>query len=222
MRKSLLFFACLSIVSLIAFGNGPKNSKGMKVSSMENSVSGKKRSHTKNFSRIIAYRELTLQKVMNELQDNIPGIQYDSIYCSLSKKEVLNLDWINKEQIEELYEFTLFTEAYKLKLNDRQYLIIQGEPAGATGIGVDYKQYECFEFGNDKPIFEFSSLYGGPFSLFYNKELNNVGYWELTKERPPLPDTVEVDPYVYVIMQSAYTNGNCIHQKIIDKGTWQE
>lgn len=144
-----------------------------------------------------------------------PNLSFDSEYLSLSKDECIELKWMEKDHIEEFYEFTIFTKAYKLKLNGKQYLVLLGQPAGATGIGVDYKEYECYEFYHKKPILEFSSLQDSPFSLFYNQENDNIGYWALTKEQKFNRDSTYTEIDDYNIVLSVYTNKKRIFSKII-------
>lgn len=215
-KKVLFFYICFSILSFVACNNAEKRNEGKKNSSMEDSIVDKKSvNHTIEEAQDNIPREFSIQQIMNKLQNQISTLEFDSSYSALSKKDCLNLPWINNEHIYEFYEVTLSTKAYKLKLNNKQYLILFGQPAGATGMGVDYKEYECYEYGNDKPTLEFSSLYAGPFAIFYNKEQNNIGYWELTKEPPIDSDSIYKDVTDYKTMLSVFTNGNCIYKDFI-------
>lgn len=149
------------------------------------------------------------------LKKKFPGFSFDSEYHPMSKDECLKLKWIEKKHIEDFYEFTAFTKTYKLKLNNKYYLILSGQPAGATGIGVDYKEYECYEFNNSKPILEFSSLQDSPFSVFYNREKENIGYWTLTKEHRLNSDSTYTEIEEYNIVLSVYTNKKCLFSTTI-------
>lgn len=156
-------------------------------------------------------------QLVDMLKEKYPYFSFDSASCAMSKDDCLKLGWIDKKHIEEFYEVTAFTEAYKLTLKQKHYLLLFGQSAGATGIGVDYKEYECYEYGQKEPIMEFSSLHGSPCSVFYNKDNGQIGYWELSKEQRinEDPTCAEVDDYD--IKLSVYTNKKCIHSELLDK-----
>ncbi len=156
-------------------------------------------------------------QLVDMFKEKYPHCSFDSASCSISKVECLKLEWIDKKHIEEFYEVTTFTEAYKLSLNQKHYLLLFGQPAGATGIGVDYKEYECYEYGHKEAILEFSSLHGSPCSVFYNIDNGQIGYWELSKEQRVNKDSTCTEIDDYDIKLSVYTNKKCIHSELLDK-----
>lgn len=213
-----ILFCCISVFFLVACENAGKRKEEITVDTLDNCmVDYESTNQTIEESDQYACRKISLLQIINKLQKHILYIEFDSSYSVLSKNDCMNLNWINRDHITEFYEFTNFTEAYRLKLNDRQYLILMGQPAGATGIGTDYYEYKCYEYCRDTPIFVFSSLYAGPFAIFYNKEKNNIGYWELAKEFSIGADSVCSDPSEYEISLSVFTKDSCIYKDLIGR-----
>ena len=101
------------------------------------------------------------------------------IYDEIAKDDLLNDKKIESlaDQVNEFYEFTFFTVAYKLKYKNQQYLIMIGQAAGATGLGVDYWNYRLYSLDSDVVIPEFSSLVKTPLSFFFNNK-GELGYFQ--------------------------------------------
>ena len=148
-------------------------------------------------------------KIAEKLQERFPNLCFDHSFRILSKKDCLKLKWMKEGRVEEFYEFTFFTEAFQLQLGNKNYLILLGQAAGATGIGADYREYECYEYGNETPVLKFSSLISTPFAMFFDKETKKIGYWDITKEQRTGPEGICDDPYSdYDVILSAYLNTN--------------
>ena len=86
-------------------------------------------------------------QITESLHKRFPNLGFDSSFRVLSKKDCLELKWMKEDRVEEFYEFTEFTEAFQLQFGNKYYLILLGQAAGATGIGADYREYECYEYG---------------------------------------------------------------------------
>ncbi|MFV0530507.1 MAG: hypothetical protein ACK5MD_03625 [Flavobacteriales bacterium] len=109
---------------------------------------------------------------------------FNTISDSLNKKGALNrnkyyeiknnasLDNFYKnnyydELIKNFYQYNSFVERYILENFNRKYLILIGQAKGATGIGIDYWNYECFLLTKKSDVIKFSSLSKTPLSLFF-------------------------------------------------------
>lgn len=77
--------------------------------------------------------------------------------------------------IEEFDEITVFSGFYLMRHSSSEYLIMIGQAAGATGIGVDYWNYRCYALESDLIITDFHSLVKTPFS-FYSDNQNKLHY----------------------------------------------
>lgn len=95
----------------------------------------------------------------------------DIHYFRTNKNELFNNPSIKEkaffESIKSFYENTLFSESYILEKNHEQYLIFIGQSGGATGIGVNYWNYECYNLKNNNSI-RFSSLSKTPYCIFFD------------------------------------------------------
>lgn len=87
------------------------------------------------------------------------------------------------DEVTEFYEFTFFTDSYIMKYQNEELLIMIGQAAGATGIGVDYWNYRCYSLNSDLVIPEFVSLVKTPFSVFIDSE-GEIGHLEIEDNRP--------------------------------------
>lgn len=87
------------------------------------------------------------------------------------------------DEVTEFYEFTVFTDSYIMKYQNEELLIMIGQAAGATGIGVDYWNYRCYSLNSDLVIPEFASLVKTPFSVFIDSE-GEIGHLEIEDNRP--------------------------------------
>ena len=157
-------------------------------------------------------------QITESLHKRFPNLGFDSSFRVLSKKDCLNLKWMKPNRVEEFYEFTDFTEAFQLKLGDKDYLILLGQAAGATGTGADYREYECYEYGNKTPVLKFFSLISTPFAVFFDKETNKIGYWDITKEQRTGPEGICEDPYSdYDVILSAHIDEKPIYTVILER-----
>lgn len=157
-------------------------------------------------------------KIAEKLQKRFLDLCFDHSFRILSKKDCLELKWMKEGRVEEFYEFTVFTEAFQLKFRDKDYLILLGQAAGATGIGVGYREYECYEYGNETPVLEFSSLISTPLAVFFDNKTNKIGYWDITKEERIGPDGICEDPYCdYDVILSAHIDQETIYTEILEK-----
>lgn len=157
-------------------------------------------------------------QIAEKLQKKYPNLCFDHSFRTLSKKDCLKLKWMKEDRVEEFYEFTRYTEAFQLKFGDKDYLILLGQAAGATGTGVDYREYECYEYGNKTPILEFFSLISTPFAVFFDKETNKIGYWDITKEERTGPEGICEDPYSdYDVILSAHIDEKPIYTEILER-----
>lgn len=157
-------------------------------------------------------------QIAEKLQKRFPDLCFDHSFRTLTKKDCLKLKWMKEDRVEEFYEFTDFTEAFQLKLGDKDYLILLGQAAGATGIGADYREYECYEYGNKTPVLKFFSLISTPFAVFFDKETNKIGYWDITKEQRTGPEGICEDPYSdYDVILSAHIDEKPIYTVILER-----
>lgn len=158
-------------------------------------------------------------QIAEKLQKRYPNLCFDHSFRTLTKKDCLKLKWMKEDRVEEFYEFTVFTEAFQLQFENKYYLILLGQAAGATGIGVGYREYECYEYGNETPILKFFSLISTPFAVFFDKETNKIGYWDITKEERTGPEGICEDPYSdYDVILSAHIDEKPIYTEILEKG----
>lgn len=157
-------------------------------------------------------------QIAEKLQKRFPDLCFDHSFRILSKKDCLELKWMKEDRVEEFYEFTEFTEAFQLQFGNKYYLILLGQAAGATGTGVDYREYECYEYGNGTPILKFFSLISTPFAMFFDKETNKIGYWDITKEERIGPEGICENPYTdYDVILSAHIDQKAIYTEILEK-----
>ena len=157
-------------------------------------------------------------QIAEKLQKKYPNLCFDHSFRTLTKKDCLKLKWMKEDRVEEFYEFTFFTEAFQLKLGNKDYLILLGQAAGATGIGADYREYECYEYGNKTPVLKFFSLISTPFAVFFDKETNKIGYWDITKEQRTGPEGICENPYTdYDVILSAHIDEEPIYTEILER-----
>lgn len=142
---------------------------------------------------ITAYTEKNILKAHQEISNchftNIGDsinkymcCSYEGIsYKKTNRKKSIEYK-LSKTRINKFYEYNVGVEAYKLKFENEDILIILGKAAGATGLGVDYWWYECYSKEQQEPIAEFMSLVRSPFSVYWDKKTNSIGYIEVTKD----------------------------------------
>jgi hypothetical protein len=114
--------------------------------------------------------------------------------------------------IEDFNKYHFFTEKYILENSNTKYLILIGQTKGATGIGVNYWNYECFPLNKKDMVIKFSSLSKTPLSIFFNTK-NQLRYLTIDDNYPhPASGTIQLD--YYPIISYLYNNNNEVINKI--------
>ena len=145
--------------------------------------------------------------IIDSLLNYCPRL-YDGInYEVISKEDLINSKEFCTKSIDDFYKHTLFSESYLMTHNNNKYLILVGQPAGATGLGTDYWYYECYPVREEVPVLDFSSLIKTPYSLFFDKEVFCLSHIEVTKEF--------VDEDAWSINTAIITNDKRMHAFII-------
>ncbi|RUT69476.1 hypothetical protein D0817_14940 [Flavobacterium cupreum] len=138
----------------------------------------------------------------------------DSYYFRIMKDELLQNSIIKEKDyfksIEKFYQDTFFSESYILEKHNIQYLILIGQSHGATGIGVDYWNYECYILSDGNKIIRFSSLAKTPYSvLFDNEKLRYIK----VDDNYPRPASGILSLNYYPVIGSLYSeNGGLLKQ----------
>ncbi|WP_448607151.1 hypothetical protein [Paenimyroides ceti] len=107
------------------------------------------------------------------------------------------------ELIQQFCEYTFLNEAYVLKSGVNNYLVLIGKSRGATGIGVDYWNYQCYSLEKKSKAIEFSSLSKTPKSIFFSKE-NGLHFITIDDNYPRPADGKELKLNYYPIIGSLY------------------
>lgn len=117
---------------------------------------------------------------------------YQGYYSVCDKGETL----LDKEEINIFCSFTEKVSFYKFSANNEHYIIAIGKALEATGIGVDYWSYLCYDINQDKVILEFPSLINTPYSIFL-KEDGTICHVEVDDNypRPASGEVPELDHY---------------------------
>jgi hypothetical protein len=144
----------------------------------------------------------------NEYLDNIR-------YYKISDKKSLKNFFKDKyylKSIENFYEYNSFIENYFFEHSNKKYLILIGQAKGATGIGVNYWNYECILLTERSDIIKFSSLSRTPFSIYLNDK-GRLFYLEVLDNypRPASGEEIKLD-YYPVIARLVNENGNIINK----------
>jgi len=107
------------------------------------------------------------------------------------------------EMVQQFYEYTFFNEAYVLKGGGQKYLVLIGKSRGATGIGVDYWNYQFYSLEKKSKIIEFASLSKTPLSIFFDAE-DNLYFITIDDNYPRPADGKELELNYYPIIASLY------------------
>lgn len=140
---------------------------------------------------------------------------YNIKYYKIIDKESLKNFSKNKyylKSIENFYEYNSFIENYFFEHSNKKYLILIGQAKGATGIGVNYWNYECILLTVESDIIKFSSLSKTPLSIFLNDE-GRLFYLEVLDNypRPASGEEIKLD-YYPVIARLVNENGKIINK----------
>ncbi len=138
----------------------------------------------------------------------------DSYYFRIQKDELLENTVVRKKDyfknIEKFYQNTFFSESYILEKKEIQYLILIGQSQGATGIGVEYWNYECYVLSDENKIIRFSSLSKNPYSIFFDDK--KLEYLTID-DNYPRPASGAVKLNYYPVIGSLYSeNGTLLKQ----------
>lgn len=134
-------------------------------------------------------------------------------YYNVNKKESIDnfyeKDYYSKS-IDDFYLYNSFVEIYLLENLNAKYLILIGQARGATGIGVDYWNYECLLLTEKSNIIKFSSLSKSPFSIYFN-EKEELCYLEVLDNypRPANGEEIQLD-YYPIIAKLVKENGEVV------------
>lgn len=153
----------------------------------------------------------------DKLQDD--NYCFNSVFDSLYNDKVLDyneyfkiindsLDEFYKktdytELVQQFYEYTFLNEAYVLRGREHKYLVVIGKSRGATGIGVDYWNYQCYSLEKKSKVIKFASLSKTPRSIFFDKE-DNLRFITIDDNYPRPADGQELKLSYYPIIGSLY------------------
>lgn len=112
--------------------------------------------------------------------------------------------------VEKFYQNTFFSESYVLEKKGIQYLILIGQSKGATGIGVNYWNYECYVLNHKNNIIRFSSLAKTPYSIFFDK---GILEYITIDDNYPRPASGVIKLKYYPVIGSLYSeNGKLLKE----------
>jgi hypothetical protein len=102
----------------------------------------------------------------------------NSDYITIEKTDLLKMLQPREgylKSVNDFFDFSIDVEIYLMENGKRSYIILIGKAVGATGIGVDYWNYQCYPIEGDTVI-EFSSLVKTPYSLYIdsNGKINHI------------------------------------------------
>lgn len=99
-----------------------------------------------------------------------------------------------QERINKFYEESDSVEAFTMNNNGSLALILIGKALGATGIGVDYWNYQYYSLDKSDLAFEFSSLIRTPYSVYLDTN-GEISHIEIEDDfpRPASGEAVQLD-----------------------------
>ncbi len=107
------------------------------------------------------------------------------------------------KKIKEFYDYSISVSSYVMECRGEEFLLIIGTPAGATGIGSDYWNYQCYSLSSKNEIIEFSSLSNTPISVYLNNK-NELCYIEIIDNYPRPAEGIEIELEYYPVIASVY------------------
>ncbi|WP_374175204.1 hypothetical protein [Flavobacterium tructae] len=153
--------------------------------------------------------------VQNRLKtDSLGKNRTDYHYFIILKDELLQNSVIKDKDyftsIQKFYQDTFFSESYILEKHNVQYLILIGQSHGATGIGVEYWNYECYVLSDENKIIRFSSLAKTPYSIFFD---NGKLEYITVDDNYPRPASGVIKLNYYPVIGSLYSEkGGLLNQ----------
>jgi hypothetical protein len=148
------------------------------------------------------------EKIKDSIKEiELFDISNDCKYYKLDKKNIFSnkriIDFNYVNEIESFIEFNSYVSFYLLKRQNHEILILIGQAAGATGIGVDYNAFECYPMTSEDNVLKFLSLSKSPFSVYINHE-NELCYVEISDNYLRPADGQEVDLGFYPLIVSIF------------------
>jgi hypothetical protein len=124
-----------------------------------------------------------------------------------------------KEQVNKFFEGSHNVETFLVKNKSKEIILLIGKANRATGIGVDYWNYQAFSTEVNEPMLEFPSLIKTPYAIFLNNN-GKIGHYQVEDEYPR-PVSGEANPDYFPLIITVFNGKNkeseitvkCRHQQ---------
>lgn len=132
--------------------------------------------NSKNYVSVFSENEVNKQYCFEEIENRltkIDGYTYlleKTEYSSINRHILFKLlrserkDYL--ESVFHFFEGSKNVEAYLMGDLENRSIILIGKALGATGIGVEYWNYQFYQLTKNEPVIEFSSLIKSPYSVY--------------------------------------------------------
>ena len=120
--------------------------------------------------------------------------------------KVLKSNNQSKEHVNKFFEGSHNVETFLVKNKRKEIILLVGKANGATGIGVDYWNYQNIFVEEDEPMLEFSSLIKTPHSIFINNT-GSISHIDVDDNYPRPANGEEVQLDFFPMLVNVF-NGN--------------